>query len=280
MLKWRCMKRRAAIIIFVCVCMGFGGCTAYSPAPQLPLPQSAALTPQAMHTIVPGTFMPAPTAEPSPAADASPSAPTEAPTDVPSFEGAYKSPLYPLTPKSQRTVSGGMYPEEPRLNNDPDKFKCIVDLTNQCVFVYERDGSGAYTVLVREMTASCGTKQNPTPVGTFNMQNDYKRFGYFVRFYCYAQYWSQVVGKIYFHSIPYLERDSRYLDVEGFYMLGSPASHGCIRLLPDDAQWVYLYLCPGTVVQITDKFPRDEALRARLNLITLPTPDGYEIAGN
>ncbi|MBO6062328.1 MAG: L,D-transpeptidase, partial [Clostridia bacterium] len=137
---------------------------------------------------------------------------------------------------------------------------------------------GNYTVLVREMIASCGTSDHPTPIGTYRMQNDYKRFGYFVRFDCYAQYWSLIVGKIYFHSIPYLQRDSRYLDVEGFYKLGSPASHGCVRLLPDDAHWVYLYLCPGTVVQITNSRAYDKALRARLLLIELPVPDAYEIA--
>lgn len=223
-------------------------------------------------TFAPTTFAPAPTAEPTP-----PPERTAEPTAVPVLEGPYQSADYPLTPKSRRRQAGGMYPEESRLNNDPEKFRCVVDLKNQCVFIYEKDESGQYNKLVREMIASCGTAQNPTPVGTFKMQNDYKRFGYFVRFYCYAQYWSLVVNKIYFHSIPYLERDSRCLDVEGFYQLGSPASHGCIRLLPDDAHWVYLYLCPGTTVQITNSLPYDKELRARLLLIELPVPDAYEI---
>ena len=203
--------------------------------------------------------------------------PTAVPTEIPVFEGPYQSSAYPLTEKSRRTEKNGMYPEERRLNNDPNKFRCTVDLVNQCVQIYERDANGNYTVLVREMIASCGTADHPTPIGTYKMQDDYKRFGYFVRFYCYAQYWSLVVGTIYFHSIPYLQRDSRYLDVEGFYLLGSPASHGCIRLLPDDAQWVYLYLCPGTTVQITASRPYDPELRARLKLIELPVPDAYEI---
>ena len=220
----------------------------------------------------------APTPEPTPTPTEAPT-PEPEPTEVPKLRGAYQSDKYPLTEKSRRTVAGGMYPEEQRLNNDPDKFRCVVDLTNQCVFIYEKDKNGGYTVLVREMIASCGTAQNPTPTGVFHMQNDYKRFGYFVRFYCYAQYWSLVVGKIYFHSIPYLERDSRSLDVEGFYQLGSPASHGCIRLLPDDAHWVYLYLCPGTTVEITRSRPYDKELRARLLLIELPVPDAYEIVG-
>ena len=51
------------------------------------------------------------------------------------------------------------------------------------------------------------------------------------------------------------------------------------RLLPDDAQWVYLYLCPGTTVVITDELERDEELRARLLPKETPTPDCYMIQG-
>ena len=50
-------------------------------------------------------------------------------------------------------------------------------------------------------------------------------------------------------------------------------------LLPDDAQWVYLYLCPGTTVVITDELERDEELRARLLPKETPTPDCYMIQG-
>ena len=78
--------------------------------------------------------------------------------------------------------------------------------------------------------------------------------------------------------MPYSERDDRYLIEEEFWLLGQPASHGCIRLLPDDAQWVYLYLCPGSTVTITDELPADPALVARLLPKETPTPDCYEIA--
>ena len=248
------------------------GCYGDIPVPEQSFSPPALPTAEPIDAIAQSTFAPAPTGRPTPEP-----APAPEPTPVPKAEGPYQSSAYPLTPKSRRTQAGGMYPEESRLNHDPNKFKCVVDLVNQCVFIYERDEGGSYTKLVREMIASCGTAENPTPVGTFKMQNDYKRFGYFVRFYCYAQYWSLVVNRIYFHSIPYLERDARCLDVHGFYQLGSPASHGCIRLLPDDAHWVYLYLCPGTTVEITKSRPRDEQLRARLLNISLPSEDGYEI---
>ena len=265
------MKKTALILLIItalsCVC-GCAEARELPPADKVDISVEGVPVP----TFASSTFAPAPSSEPT---EEPPAAPE--PSPVPVLLGPYQSPDYPLTEKSRRTQAGGMYPEESRLNHDPNKFRCVVDLVNQCVFIYEKGESGQYDKLVREMIASCGTAENPTPVGTFQMQNDYKRFGYFVRFYCYAQYWSLVVNRIYFHSIPYLQRDARYLDVQGFYQLGSPASHGCIRLLPDDAHWVYLYLCPGTTVQITNSRPRDEELRARLLLISLPSEDGYEI---
>ncbi len=273
------MKAFAALLAILAALAALCGCVPESPVPETEA-ISASLPTALPRAVIPeNTFAPVPEQAPTetPEGYCEPT-PTPEPTEVPEFEAAYKSAAYPLPPKSRRTEAGGMYPEEPRLNYDPNKFRCTVDLVNQCAFVYERDDSGNYTVLVREMIASCGTKDHPTPVGTFKMQNDYKRFGFFVRFDCYAQYWSLVVGRIYFHSIPYVRRDSRYLDVEGFYALGSPASHGCIRLLPDDAHWVYCYLCPGTTVQITNSRPFDRELRARLMLIELPVPDAYEIA--
>ena len=57
------------------------------------------------------------------------------------------------------------------------------------------------------------------------------------------------------------------------------ASDKLLSMLPDDAQWVYLYLCPGTTIVITDELERDEELRARLLPKETPTPDCYMIQG-
>ena len=229
--------------------------------------------------ITPVAATPTPTPEPTPTPTPTPT-PEPTPTPTPTPEPtAYQSVEYPLTPQSLRTNEGGRYPEEERLNEDPDKFYTVVDLTNQAVFVYEKDEAGEYTVLVREMICSSGIEDGyRSPRGTFKMGEDYKRFAFFVHYNCYAQYWSQIRGRIYFHSVPYSERDDRYLIEEEFWLLGQPASHGCIRLLPDDAQWVYLYLCPGSTVTITDELPADPELVARLLPKETPTPDCYEIA--
>lgn len=255
------------------LCLGglLAGCGATVPAFQ------SGETPTLVDVTPVATVTPLVTPLPTPAAVTP--LPTPEPTPEPT-PTAYQSEAYPLSPKSLRPKEGGRYPEEPRLNDDPDKFLTVVDLINQAVFVYEKDALGEYTALVREMICSSGIEETDrSPRGTFSMGEDYKRFAYFVSFDCYAQYWSQIRGRIYFHSVPYSERDDRYLIEEEFWKLGSPASHGCIRLLPDDAQWVYLYLCPGSTVTITDELPRDEALVARLLPKVTPEPDCYEIGG-
>ena len=138
-------------------------------------------------TAMPDPTTPAPTPSPTPEPTPTPTpSPTPSPTPEPT---AYQSAAYPLTPKSLRTYEGGRYPEETPLNEDPEKFYAVVDLTNQVVFIYEKDAAGEYTVLVREMICSSGIEEgSPSPRGTFQMGEDYKRFAFFVNFGCYAQY--------------------------------------------------------------------------------------------
>lgn len=254
----------------------FASCMGNSGTPGAPSAEPVALIEVTLTPTPEAAPTPPPTEEPTP----SPSPtlePTPEPTPIPE-PTAYRSADYPLTPKSLRPHEDGRYPEEEKLNDDPEKFIAVVDLTNQVVMIYERDAYGNYSVLVREMICSSGIEETDrSPRGTFTMGEDKKRFAYFTSFDCYAQYWSQIRGRIYFHSIPYSQRDDRYLMEEEFWKLGAPASHGCIRLLADDAQWIYLYLCPGTTVVITDELPQSEALRQRLLPKSTPVPDCYMI---
>ncbi len=260
----------ALLPLLFAACMGDAGTPGVSPGDTAE-PIEVTLVPAiAPVKTAPPTPSPAPSPSPSPE-------PTEEPTPTPE-PTAYQSAAYPLAPKSLRTREGGRYPEEEMLNDDPEKFIAVVDLTNQAVMIYEKDAEGNYTVLVREMICSSGIEPSDrSPRGTFAMGEDRKRFAYFVNFGCYAQYWTQIRNRIYFHSVPYSERDDRYLMEEEFWKLGAPASHGCIRLAPDDAQWIYLYLCPGTSVTITDELLKNQALIDRLLPKSTPAPDCYMI---
>jgi len=164
-------------------------------------------------------------------------------------------------------------------NADPNRYEIEVDLVNQVVTVTDTtDGSIA-------LQAICTTgEEKPstiTPTGTWRLNSTRRRFGYFTKYECYAQYWMQVVGGIYFHSILYSRPVEGYFTRTSYYDLGTPASHGCIRMLVDDIRWMYYHCPPGTQVTITDEKPKDEALRQSL-LPTLthreymPGPDEYE----
>jgi len=51
-----------------------------------------------------------------------------------------------------------------------------------------------------------------------------------------------------FHSVLYSEKDTSTLREGSVYALGSPASHGCIRLSVKNAKWLFEHCKRGTVV--------------------------------
>ena len=48
----------------------------------------------------------------------------------------------------------------------------------------------------------------------------------------------------------YTEPDERTLAVNSFEQLGTPASHGCVRLLVSDAKWIYDNCAEGTIITV------------------------------
>jgi lipoprotein-anchoring transpeptidase ErfK/SrfK len=169
---------------------------------------------------------------------------------------------YPLAARSVAVKAGSdwKYDEEKKLNTDAKKFYIVVDVVNQVTTIYEKGKSGNYDAAVRQMICSTGAKKTQTPLGTFSMGSTRKRFGYFTKFKCYAQYWTHVGGGIYFHSITYSRRNERYPIKTAIANLGKAVSHGCIRLTPDDAHWMYLYIPAKTKILITDNIPRNKEL--------------------
>ncbi len=109
------------------------------------------------------------------------------------------------------------------------------------VFVYHGDQQ------VRRMTASGGRPGDETPEGTFRIQN--RGYHFFSQKYGEgAYYWVRIFGNYLFHSIP--------VDIEGKVIqeeaekLGCPASHGCVRLSFEDAEWFYENVPDGALVVI------------------------------
>ena len=144
-------------------------------------------------------------------------------------------------------------------NDDPERYRLFVDVSNQLVFAYEKGEDGEYSVC-RIMPCTTGRDGSETTGGTFEMGGDKRRFGYFESFECYAQYWSQIQGEIYFHSVLYSKEDEDTLIQDSYDHIGEAVSHGCVRLYVPDAKWIY-YNCPeGTKVEV-DIAEVDEELK-------------------
>lgn len=149
-----------------------------------------------------------------------------------------------------------------------------VDLTNQIVTVYKADDG----TVVRQMLCSSG-KHNKTPQGTFTLPEKRRRaerteWYDFPLEGVYAKWATRIVDKFLFHSITYDDTNDRAINKEAVQRFGTPASHGCIRLLVDDAYWIAKNCLAGTKVKIYKSGERDEELRAMLKLGTFTIDDG------
>lgn len=143
-----------------------------------------------------------------------------------------------------------------------------VDITNQIVTVYRAEDMSEGGV-VRQMICSTGENEC-TPVGRFtlNQRNSAERTKWYAipTYDCYVQYVTRIIGGYLFHSLPYAEEDEATLDTEAAALLGTPASHGCIRLRPEDAEWIAKNCPNGTPCHIYHSWETDEGLRGLLLL--------------
>lgn len=130
------------------------------------------------------------------------------------------------------------------------QYKISISTKKQRVYVHTYDEKDEYTILVKEFKCSTGTYENPTPLGTFTNTGPGARWHYFKKFECWAQYAYYIDGDIMFHSVLYDEQDESTLRKSSVYNLGSRASHGCVRLAVEDAEWIYNNCPSGTNVVV------------------------------
>ena len=179
---------------------------------------------------------------------------------------------------SEEAVPASATPR-PSPTPQPTKYTRMVDVANQITRAYTFDENGEYTVLVREMICSTGTKSNPTPLGTTIMPSKRARWGYFPTWDSHAQYLTRIDSANAFHSVLYASPDERTLAESSFNALGTRASHGCVRLLVSDAKWIYDNCEAGTIITVYEGEYDPEytmTLKPTLNRQTLrenPLPD-------
>ncbi|MGM0368094.1 MAG: L,D-transpeptidase [Actinomycetota bacterium] len=124
---------------------------------------------------------------------------------------------------------------------DSSYFRIDVNLEEQLVRVYYKGE------VIRKMVCSAGTEDHPTPTGTFRT-NEKIYYSWLPKYDVGAYYFVRFYGSYLFHSIPYDEEGN--IIEEEREKLGSPASHGCIRLSVEDAKWFYQTLPLGVEVYI------------------------------
>jgi lipoprotein-anchoring transpeptidase ErfK/SrfK len=125
--------------------------------------------------------------------------------------------------------------------SNPGNFRIDVNLTAQLVSVYYNDN------LIKRLKCSGGTAENPTITGTFTT-NKKIYYAWVPKFNEGAYYWVRFYGAYLFHSVPFDKNGN--MIAEEASKIGTPASHGCVRMALEDAKWFYETLPLGIKVTI------------------------------
>lgn len=118
-----------------------------------------------------------------------------------------------------------------------------VDLNAQKTYIY--NGNLKNWNLEKTFTCSTGIKGEETPQGVYTIKEKGQWF-FSEQYNQGGKYWVQFLGDYLFHSLPYNKEKTNIVD----YTLGTPASHGCIRLKDEDSKWIYDNIPKGTKVII------------------------------
>ena len=129
-------------------------------------------------------------------------------------------------------------------------YKIGVDIDRQRVYIYEWDGND-YDEQIMRFKCSTGLPGYDTPTGTYQSGGrvTFDGWYYFAEYNCYARYAYRIVGGIMFHSVLYNSSKQGPTN-SSVRALGKKASHGCIRLSVENAQWISENCPEGTTVVI------------------------------
>lgn len=123
-----------------------------------------------------------------------------------------------------------------------NSYLIYVNLQNQTTEVFK--GSKGNWNLVYSFISSTGKSDTPTPRGVYKVTGRgtwffSEEFGEGAKWY--VQFW----GDYLFHSLP-MDRNKNVVDPT----LGTPESHGCVRLKVDESKWLYDNIPNGATVFI------------------------------
>jgi len=132
---------------------------------------------------------------------------------------------------------------------DPQFFggekRIEVSLSKQTMNVYLGDK------IIRTFRVSTGAPGHPTPIGTTHIQFKQEvRVAGSSPHYIMPKFMQFRTGGYGIHALPSLGNDHGVFWREALNHIGSPRSHGCIRLLPDDANFMFDFTDVGTEVKV------------------------------
>ncbi|MBU0667484.1 L,D-transpeptidase [Patescibacteria group bacterium] len=130
-----------------------------------------------------------------------------------------------------------------KINLDGDRW-IKVDISEQRMSLMVGD------YLLRNFPVSTGKRSTPTPYGeTIIFQKQEVRVGGGYPHYIMPK-WLQFRRGYGIHALPSLANDGGVFWTEALNHIGTPRSHGCIRLLPADAEFTYNFAGIGTAVKV------------------------------
>ena len=148
-----------------------------------------------------------------------------------------------------------------------------VDLTNQIVTVYNTEDN----TIARQMLCSSGMNDS-TPEGTFHLTekgrlSERGEWTWLQQYHCWVKFATRIWRGYMFHSLPFEQKDESTMIEQSAKELGTPTSHGCMRLRVDDARFIAKNCLKGTMVHIYKETEKQEELRELL-LISSYTGEG------
>jgi lipoprotein-anchoring transpeptidase ErfK/SrfK len=124
---------------------------------------------------------------------------------------------------------------------NPANYLIEVNLNEQKVSVFYKNS------LLKEMVCSSGAPVTPTPKGTFKTSDKIK-YAWLAQYDVGAYYFVRFYGSYLFHSTPF-DKQGNLIEKEQDN-LGTPVSHGCVRIDLNEAKWLYETVPTGVTVKI------------------------------
>ena len=143
------------------------------------------------------------------------------------------------------TMQAAIVPQKAEAAAKKPVYKLEVSKSKCVVVAYKKENKK--WKYVRTMLCSPGTSGR-TPGGTFHLGGK-QRWGVLMG-PVYGQYCCNITSDVLFHSVWYSSVSKRAQNSSEFNRLGSPASHGCVRLATIDAKWIYDNCKKGTLIKI------------------------------